>query len=48
MIEGVDLIKIYCKQFYICHNVPPAQWYNDKNKINFLKMKAEMAMRIKL
>jgi hypothetical protein len=23
--EGVNLTLIYCKNFYKCHNVPPAQ-----------------------
>jgi hypothetical protein len=23
MMEGVNLTKIYCKNFYKCHNVPP-------------------------
>jgi hypothetical protein len=33
MMEGVKSTMIYCKNFYKCHNVPPAQQY-DKKKIN--------------
>jgi hypothetical protein len=33
MMDRVNSIMIYCKNFYKCHNVPPVQqYYNNKRK----------------
>jgi hypothetical protein len=34
---GVNLTKIYCKHFCKCHNMPPAQQYDNKNNNEWAK-----------
>jgi hypothetical protein len=30
MMEGMNLTKIYCRNFYQCHSVYPVQQYDNK------------------